>query len=291
MQTSTPNEKELHDIEFVVVSYNIHSMMRFEERAEHLLQELDEVHWDILVITETWREESRESWQTPEGHTWFGSGGHRRHSGVGFLVHSRWDNFEFHHLSDRLAYLDVHTKRQTVMRIHAVYMPHSGQSEEEVEAVYSSLSKHLIDAKGRRCINIIAGDFNADVGVRQDEDDPAVIGAGPARSRCSRGAMLVQWCMFHNMVLTNTHSNNDSSTSWTYRNGELLKILDYVITEQNPRCKVLFSHVLNRIPVQTTVRLLRDYTFKIHIPDDQRIGRKDSKKIARHLQRVLKIFS
>ena len=43
--------------EFVVINYNVHSLIRFDERIERLIKELGDRHWDILVFSETWREE------------------------------------------------------------------------------------------------------------------------------------------------------------------------------------------------------------------------------------------
>ena len=64
--------------------------MAFEDRADALLQELDGKSWDLIVITETWREQEREQFVTKCGHTWFGAGGRPRERGVGFFLHERW---------------------------------------------------------------------------------------------------------------------------------------------------------------------------------------------------------
>ena len=45
------NESEFED--FVIISYNIHSLMKFEERIEWLLRELGDRRWDVIVFTET----------------------------------------------------------------------------------------------------------------------------------------------------------------------------------------------------------------------------------------------
>ena len=43
---------------FVVISYNIHSLMRFEERIERLLSEIEGHSWDLFMLQETWRRKS-----------------------------------------------------------------------------------------------------------------------------------------------------------------------------------------------------------------------------------------
>lgn len=74
---------------FAIIHYNVHSLMCFEERTERIFMELGNQHWDVLVFSETWREEQSEAWTIPEGHTWFGSGGSKGQRGVGFLLHQR----------------------------------------------------------------------------------------------------------------------------------------------------------------------------------------------------------
>ena len=98
MQTSTTHDEGLHDTEFVVMSYNIHYHMRFEERVHRLLAELGDKPWDVIAVQETWGDDSREEWMD-EGHHWLGSGGSARSKGVGFLVHSRWRGFTLKHIS------------------------------------------------------------------------------------------------------------------------------------------------------------------------------------------------
>ena len=61
--------------DFVVICYNIHSLMKFEERIDWLLEELGNQRWDLIVFSETWRAERVEVMRTQHGHTWLGSGG------------------------------------------------------------------------------------------------------------------------------------------------------------------------------------------------------------------------
>ena len=76
-----------------------------EPRLEALLQELEHIIWDVVVLVETWRGESHEELRFNK-HMFYGSGGHRRSCGVGFLVHERLSNVKFISLSPRLAALE-----------------------------------------------------------------------------------------------------------------------------------------------------------------------------------------
>ena len=78
--------------QLVVITYNVHSMMLFAERLELLMEELAGVYWDVVVITESWREAKAEAFEIKHGHFWYGSGAQLRSNGVGFLVHRRWAN-------------------------------------------------------------------------------------------------------------------------------------------------------------------------------------------------------
>ena len=75
---------------FVIIHYNVHSLIRFDERLERFLTELGDQQWDLLVFTETWRADSNEAFNTQHGHAWFGSGATKGQRGVGFLLHSPW---------------------------------------------------------------------------------------------------------------------------------------------------------------------------------------------------------
>ena len=94
--------------------------MSLDERLDHLFSELQHQTWDLLVLTETWREAVSECWTTEHGHMWFGSGGTRVARGVGLVLHSRWSYSAFKPVSDRLCYLDVELNDTTTVRIHGV---------------------------------------------------------------------------------------------------------------------------------------------------------------------------
>ena len=77
--------------DFAVVSFNKHSLLRFNQRIEWLIEELGNRQWDLVVSTETWRVDRVEAWHTKHGHTWLGTGGTEHERGVGFLLGSQWN--------------------------------------------------------------------------------------------------------------------------------------------------------------------------------------------------------
>ena len=41
--------------DFVLIQYNVHSLINFEERMLRVLHELEGRHWDAVAFAETWR--------------------------------------------------------------------------------------------------------------------------------------------------------------------------------------------------------------------------------------------
>ena len=144
-------------------------------RLYSLLEELHDMHWDIVVLTETWRSDICEELPLEGGHIFYGSGGVKGRCGVGFLVHDRHKNCKFKHINERVAFIDFKFKSQSV-RIFGVYMPHSQHPDEEVETVYEILQEKLHAARRKSFSCIVAGDMNAQVGGFQEHDDPANLG-------------------------------------------------------------------------------------------------------------------
>ena len=46
-----------------------------EDRLEELMGELSLTDWDVVALTETWREMREEIFELPGGHLFFGAGG------------------------------------------------------------------------------------------------------------------------------------------------------------------------------------------------------------------------
>ena len=218
--------------DFVVICYNIHSLMKFQERIDWLMEELGNQRWDLIVFSETWRAERVEVMRTEHGHTWLGSGGANHKRGVGFLLHRRWKHLRFKPLSDRVGVIDLRILRGVVLRLIAVYMPHSGQPDEVVEQVYGLLEEQCREAKAQGYMTALTGDFNAEVGTFRDFDDSTIIGSSSMPNRSDRGAWLLNWCTLMRYKIANTFGGNTASeTYWTYRHCEVTKVLDHFLVD------------------------------------------------------------
>ena len=240
----------------VIIHYNVHSLINFEDRMERIMLELKDQQWDVLVFSETWREETSEAWSTTHGHAWFGSGGIRGQTGVGFLLNGRWRHTAFKPISNRVAFLDVQIAKGLNMRVFGVYMPHSLMPDEDVEGVYASIEGALKQARHKGYRSIIAGDFNTEVGCRTEGDDPSIIGENPMTARSSRGDLLVKWCTFHGFVIANSFGCKDFASGWTFKNGAQLKHLDYILADTVFAKQVLSCQVLECLDIGSDHRAL-----------------------------------
>ena len=130
-------------------SKNVQSLGSPERLAE-LLEELKEVDWDAVLITETWRPEREEVLKVDGGHLLICSGGTAGQRGVAILLHKRWGGaFEGHGaVSERVCWASVNMGGRR-LRLVATYLPHAGYSVREVEGVYKELSK--IRGEARKC--------------------------------------------------------------------------------------------------------------------------------------------
>ena len=106
------------------------------------------------------------------------------------------------------------------MRFIAVYMPHGGNGDADVEGVYMHIS-----ALRRACV--LLGDWNAVVGHFQPGDDENIVGAYGVGDRNDRGDWLVQWAMAQKLIIANTKCMKTFEEQWTHHHADSRRQLDY----------------------------------------------------------------
>ena len=69
------------------------------------------MYWDVLLLSETWREEREEHFRTELGHHFVASGGTRGEKGVAILIIKRWSSKigKIQSISERLIAVDIET--------------------------------------------------------------------------------------------------------------------------------------------------------------------------------------
>ncbi len=87
----------------------------------------------------------------------------------------------------------------------------------------------------------VAGDFNAEVGPAEDDDDFDVVGKSPIGKRSERGEWLLLWAELHGLVLTNTFWGTTFDELWTFR--PTSKELDYILVDKSMQADVTFCRV------------------------------------------------
>ena len=108
-----------------------------------LLEELEDVKWNIIGLAETRRPGDLVKLRKC-GHTLFTTSATKRScNGVGFLVNKNIEDnvVEYKEISDRVAYLKLQINRQYTMKVIQVYAPITSHDDEAVEDFYNDIDR------------------------------------------------------------------------------------------------------------------------------------------------------
>ena len=155
----TQSEEKLEKTVFIVIQKNMRSM-NSSERIEELFSELQQVTWDMVLISETWRQ-GKEIWETQQGHIMVESGKFINKHGVAILLNRRWKN-QINRVQcacERVVALSISVNKKPIT-LMSVYMPHSGYPDHHVEKTYKTI---LTTIEKDKSMKIIGGDFNAEL--------------------------------------------------------------------------------------------------------------------------------
>ena len=86
----TQSQGKLERKVFIVIQKNMRSM-NSSDRIDELFNELQQVEWDAILISRTWRQ-GKEMWETQQGHLMVESGKFVNKHGVAILLNRRWTN-------------------------------------------------------------------------------------------------------------------------------------------------------------------------------------------------------
>jgi exonuclease III len=215
-----------------IIGKNVQSLQT-ELREEEFMAELRTIKWDVVLLNETWREKKQERWRTEDGHIFCGAGGKKGEQGVAILLHHRWANgfHTFHAISERICAIDVNMDGN-LLRYIAIYMPHGGQDDADVEGVYSELGDLVCGARRVNRICILLGNWNAVVDPYHLGDDENIVGPyGGIGIRNGRGEWLVEWASSQRLTIADTLFEKHFDDQWTYQNGLTKRQLDYCLID------------------------------------------------------------
>ena len=203
-------------------SKNVQSIRSYARMLE-LTAELQDLNFDVLMVSETWREEIREDFSIDGGHRCcFSGGAPDGRKGVGFVIHRRFmaqcGKLAFQALSPRLAVLDADVGRGR-WRFVSVYLP-TGDSAEvwsEREAAYVVLSDLVVQARAEGRYIVLGGDFNASVGALRPWERPSKLGRFGVGERTASGDALVDFVLEQDLIVANRQFARRPEERWTCR--------------------------------------------------------------------------
>lgn len=153
--------------------------------------------------------------------------------GVGFLVNRNWkENVqEFRSIKDRIAVLKLRQDNKKIILVQ-VYAPTLTADDQESDAFYEELTQTINECKPKvRDYLLIMGDFNAQIGQRESEED-MIMGKTNYGKRNKNGWKLVGWCQENNMKIANTYFKKRKGKLWTWvsPNEEYKNQIDFILT-------------------------------------------------------------
>ena len=174
-----------------VITKNLQSI-RTEARFNDFLVETISCDFDVLFVSETWKDAKEESYTAIGGNRMYFSGG-LAHQGVGVIIgntfHSKLRDISFHAYSPRICVLKC-SLGMLKLELFAVYFPTSWDDILEVEGMYTLLQVLLDNYVSRGAYPIIGGDFNACIGPVSRSDDVDLVGCFGFGERVARRARL-----------------------------------------------------------------------------------------------------
>ena len=166
---------------------------------------------------------------TDDTMTLFYSGGQKREAGVGFMVNSQAANsvITFQPISDRLAILTIKGTIKT--HIISIYSPTEASSDLTKNDFYNQL-QHALDSIPQTEMIILAGDFNAHIGVDRNGWE-AVMGRFGHGDINDNGLRLLSFATSNNLTVGNSLFQHPRKHQLTWRNpsGMDSAVLDYVL--------------------------------------------------------------
>ena len=258
--------EELQRTPFTVLQKNMRSMSS-NDRLDELIKELHRVDWDVILISETWRQ-NKEVWETQQGHIMVESGQFINKHRVAILLNKRWKNqIKWVHCeSERIVAMLISVNKHPIV-LMSVYMPHSGYADHHVEKVYKTINKMLEGEKGMK---IIGGDFNAELGPGEGLELSAVGHYTLNKGNC-RGEWMTQWLLQNKLVALNTmYKKVPQKKATFYTSKNVGKQLDYILTDRKHYKWSRDAEACDTIHMGSDHRCVK---AKFEIPDDKEKGK------------------
>ena len=216
------------EVTFIKLQNNLRSM-HSSEKTEEMVSELEGYRWDAILLSQTWRHEQAEIWETHHKHIFMGAGNYDNKQGVGIMLNKRWRKriIDTEYINERAITTTVLVNRQHI-KLMSVYFPHSKYADHHVEKMYKTIEKHMLNNK--KYIPIIGGDFNAELRPGKGRECGSV-GRYTLNESNKRGDWLKSWLMLNVYSVLNTmfRKTPHKQTSFVSSKGKE-KQIDYILT-------------------------------------------------------------
>ena len=109
------------DTTFIVVQKNMRSI-HLSERIQEMVCELEGYRWDAILMSETWRPEKSEIWETHQKHIFMGAGKYDNKHGVGIMLNTKWQQqiIDTEHINERAITATIVVNHQRI-KLMSVY--------------------------------------------------------------------------------------------------------------------------------------------------------------------------
>lgn len=214
---------------FNIATLNVRTL-RTQESLTELDKALENIKFDILGISEMRR--LGEKIEEYGNYILFQKGKTPGQKGVGFIIKKSLKQHvqELIGISERLALLIIklpgYKKLWSIMQ---VYAPTEQAEQSVIDSFYEEIS--LTVRKNSDKHIIIMGDFNAQVGAKQNNEE-YVLGKFGYGKRSPNGQKLTEFLMEHNLTLLNStfKKNKKNKWTWTSPDGMYKNEIDYMIS-------------------------------------------------------------
>ena len=250
--------------------------MHSSEKIEELVTELEGYRWDAILLSETWRHEPAELWEIHHNHIFMGAGKYENKHGVGIMLNRRWRKriIDTDYINERAIKTTILVNRRHI-DLMSVYFPHQKYADHHIEKMYKTIEKHMTNNK--KCIPIIGGDFNAELGPGKGTERKSV-GMYTLNESNKRGDWFKSWLMLNDYSALNTMFKKtlQKQTSIVSPKGKE-KQIDYILTKRRYLSNVKDAEANDMIHMGSDHRCIMA-TFLISTPEKNKRNRREDKK-------------
>ena len=235
-------------------------------------------HGSNLCIIDVWNfsffalSHEPEIWETHHNHIFMGAGKYENKHGVGIMLNRRWRKriVDTDYINERAIKTMILVNRRRI-DLMSVYFPHSKYADHHIEKMYKTIENHMPNNK--KCIPIIGGDFNAELGPGKGSECKSV-GKHTLNESNKRGDWLKSWLMLNDYSALNTmfRKTPQKQTSFVSPKGKE-KQIDYILTKRRYLRNVKDAEANDMIHMGSDHRCVMA-TLLINIPERKNNARR-----------------